>query len=49
MWHRNQAASPGRGKRREDRPMKARILRLIAVIGAVAAVALAGGASLNGF
>jgi hypothetical protein len=29
--------------------MKARILRLVAVIGAVAAVALAGGASLTGF
>ena len=33
----------------EDRPMKDRLMRLLAALGAVAAMALAGGASLKGF
>jgi hypothetical protein len=34
---------------REDRPMKDRVMRLLAVVSAVAALALAGGASIRGF
>ena len=37
------------GQDAEDRPMKDRLMRLMAVFGAVAAMALAGGASLRGF
>jgi hypothetical protein len=33
----------------EDRPMKDRLMRLLAALSAVAALALAGGASLRGF
>ena len=33
----------------EDRPMKDRLMRVLAALSAVAAVALAGGASLKGF
>jgi hypothetical protein len=36
-------------ERRRDRQMRLRILRLVAALGAVAATALAGGASLKGF
>jgi len=37
------------GQGAEDRPMKDRLMRLLATLGAVAALALAGGASLRGF
>jgi hypothetical protein len=48
-WHRTRSSRAGRHRDAEDRPMKDRLMRLLATLGAVAALALAGGASLRGF